>query len=70
VTGARACFVSFSLHRFCAFPADPQKEIVDVTVNGTQNVLGSCAKAAKAGTLRRYVQISSIAAVQVTIANF
>lgn len=43
---------------------DPQKQIVDVTVNGTQNVLSSCVKAAGAGTFRRFVQISSIAAIQ------
>ena len=39
---------------------DPQKEIVDVALNGTRNVLRSVAKA---GTVRRLVVTSSIAAV-------
>jgi nucleoside-diphosphate-sugar epimerase len=39
---------------------DPQKEIVDVALNGTKNVLESVAKA---GTVRRLVVTSSIAAV-------
>lgn len=42
---------------------DPQKEIIDTTVNGVVNVLRSCAKAAKEGTLTRFVSTSSIAAI-------
>jgi nucleoside-diphosphate-sugar epimerase len=39
---------------------DPQREIVDVAVQGTHNVLESVRRA---GTIRRYVQTSSVAAV-------
>ncbi|MFW5877365.1 MAG: NAD-dependent epimerase/dehydratase family protein [Myxococcota bacterium] len=39
---------------------DPQREIVDVAVEGTKNVLASVAKA---GTVRRVVQTSSVAAI-------
>ncbi len=45
---------------------DPQREIVDVTVNGTRNILEACAEAARleGSPLRRFVLISSIAAIQ------
>jgi hypothetical protein len=43
---------------------DPQREIVDVTVNGLLNVLRSCEKAALAGTFKRFVHCSSMAAIQ------
>lgn len=40
---------------------DPQKDIVDPSVKGTENVLASVAKS---GTIKRFVQTSSVAAVQ------
>lgn len=48
---------------------NPQRDIVDVTVNGTRWLLASCRKAiaedpATAALLRRFVLVSSIAAVQ------
>ena len=45
---------------------DPQRQIVDVTVNGALNVLRSCEKAARAGTLQRFIRTSSIAAIMDT----
>merc|ERR1712118_233671 len=39
---------------------DPQKEIVDPSVEGTRNVLAS---AGRAGTVKRFVHTSSVAAV-------
>ncbi len=44
--------------------ADPQRQIVDVTVNGVRNVLQSCRRAAKQGTFKRFILTSSIAAVE------
>lgn len=42
--------------------SDPQKAIVDPSVEGTKNVLGSVERAGS--SLRRFVHLSSIAAVQ------
>eukprot|EP00045_Choanoeca_perplexa_P012486 m.136492 g.136492 ORF g.136492 m.136492 type:complete len:352 (-) comp16024_c0_seq3:1268-2323(-) len=43
---------------------DPQRDIIDVNVNGVKNVLTSCRQAAATGTLKTVVMTSSIAAVQ------
>lgn len=41
---------------------DPQKEIVDPSVEGTKNVLGSIERVGS--SLKRFIQLSSVAAVQ------
>ncbi len=44
---------------------DPQREIIDVTVNGSRNVLDACRRALDAGgPLSRFILVSSIAAIQ------
>ena len=43
---------------------DPQRDIIDVNVNGIKTVFRSCRKAAKAGSLKCVVMTSSTAAVQ------
>ena len=47
----------------CVSLSDPQRQIIDITLAGVRNILSACEKAARAGSLRRFVHTSSIAAV-------
>ena len=58
-----AAYVVHTAAKVALTAPDPQKEIIDCNVNGMLNVMRACAAAASAGSLKKAVVTSSIAAV-------
>lgn len=58
-----AAYVLHTAAKVAMTAPNPQRDIIDCNVEGMLNVLRSCARAAAAGTLKKAVVTSSVAAV-------
>jgi dihydroflavonol-4-reductase len=61
---AGAHFVFHTASPFAIDVPQPEEQLVRPAVEGTRNVLASCAKASTGGVLKRVVLTSSVAAVR------
>eukprot|EP00730_Choanoeca_flexa_P002939 TRINITY_DN11235_c0_g1_i6.p1 TRINITY_DN11235_c0_g1~~TRINITY_DN11235_c0_g1_i6.p1 ORF type:complete len:272 (+),score=53.35 TRINITY_DN11235_c0_g1_i6:74-889(+) len=59
-----ATYVIHTAAKVALTAPDPQKDIIDVNINGVKNVLESCQRAKRQGSLKCLVMTSSTAAIQ------